>query len=57
MDEKQLATMYDELRAIARGRMSMEAADHTLQPTALVHEAWMRIQAIDASEFKDRTHS
>jgi RNA polymerase sigma factor (TIGR02999 family) len=35
--------VYDELRRMAGGLMSRERADHTLQPTALVHEAYMRL--------------
>jgi RNA polymerase sigma-70 factor (ECF subfamily) len=46
-DEKatdQLITVvYDELRRLAAGCMRRERIDHTLQPTALVHEAWMRL--------------
>ncbi|GJM23313.1 MAG: extracytoplasmic sigma factor ECF [Planctomycetota bacterium] len=38
-----LAALYDELRRLARQHMNAQSAAHTLQPTALVHEAWMRI--------------
>lgn len=38
-----LPLVYDELRRIARGQMRGERADHTLQPTALVHEAYARL--------------
>jgi RNA polymerase sigma factor (TIGR02999 family) len=38
-----LARIYDELRYIARKKMAAEGAGHTLQPTALVHEAWLRL--------------
>lgn len=37
-------TLYTELRAIAARAMRDERADHTLQPTALVHEAWLRLE-------------
>src|SRR5262245_47322258 len=37
-----LPLVYDELRKLAGARMNNEAAGHTLQPTALVHEAWLR---------------
>jgi RNA polymerase sigma factor (TIGR02999 family) len=47
--------LYDELRRLAARRMSTEPSDHTLQPTALVHETWMRLQSIE-SEFTSRTH-
>jgi RNA polymerase sigma factor (TIGR02999 family) len=35
--------VYDRLHALARRHMSHEQRDHTLQPTALIHEAWMRL--------------
>jgi RNA polymerase sigma factor (TIGR02999 family) len=35
--------VYDQLLSLARRRMSMEAADHTLRPTELVHEAYLRL--------------
>jgi RNA polymerase sigma factor (TIGR02999 family) len=38
-----LPLVYEELRAMAAARMANEAAGHTLQPTALVHEAWLRL--------------
>ena len=38
-------SIYRELRAMAAVRMLAERADHTLQPTALVHEAWLRMRA------------
>lgn len=41
--EKLLPLVYDELRRLAAVRMKSEAADHTLQPTALVHEAYLRL--------------
>ena len=48
MDEAQLmALVYDQLRTLARSRLSHEPVDHTLQPTALVHEAWMRLAGSD----------
>lgn len=50
-----LRLVYDELRAVARQRMSSERAGHTLQPTALVHEAWMRIAGTGVT-FESRAH-
>lgn len=47
--------LYDELRSLAARRMASEPSDHTLQPTALVHEAWLRLQSME-SAFNDRTH-
>jgi len=41
--EDLLPLVYDELRKLAAARMAQEAAGHTLQPTALVHEAWLRL--------------
>jgi RNA polymerase sigma factor (TIGR02999 family) len=38
-----LPLVYEELRELAASRMTREAPGHTLQPTALVHEAWLRI--------------
>ena len=37
-------SMYGELRRVARRYLGRERRDHTLQPTALVHEAWVRLQ-------------
>ena len=41
--EKLLPLVYEELRSLARARMRHERADHTLQATALVHEAYLRL--------------
>jgi len=41
--EELLPLVYEELRRLAAARMANEAAGHTLQPTALVHEAWLRL--------------
>ena len=41
--EQLLPLVYDELRRLAASRMRNEKSDHTLQPTALVHEAFMRL--------------
>src|SRR5689334_10509786 len=38
-----LAQVYAELRQLARAKMTREQPGHTLQPTALVHEAWLRL--------------
>jgi RNA polymerase sigma factor (TIGR02999 family) len=51
-----LAELYDELRRIAHGCMADERSDHTLQPTALVHEAYVRLFAGGAPELEDRVH-
>ncbi len=41
--DKLLPIIYDELHKLARSRMAMESSDHTLQTTALVHEAYLRL--------------
>ena len=41
--EELLPLIYDELRKLAQGHMNHEAGNHTLQATALVHEAWLRM--------------
>lgn len=51
-----LPIVYDELRRLAAQKMAHEAAGHTLQPTALVHEAWMRLGGNDAPSFQNRVH-
>ena len=48
--------LYDELRARARGAMRRERTGHTLQPTALVHEAWFRLMDPDEPPWTDRAH-
>ena len=50
-----MAVFYDELRAIARQRMAHAGPGHTLQATALVHEAFGRLVDQDVT-FKDRAH-
>ncbi len=49
-----LPLVYDELRRMAGYRMALEAPGHTLQPTALVHEAWMRLVGTGGAQFQDR---
>ena len=52
-----LPLVYEELRKLAAVRMANEAAGHTLQPTALVHEAWLRLAGNDAQlQFANRAH-
>ena len=48
--------VYDELRRLAASYLQAERSDHTLQPTALAHEAWMRLAAQDATRWRDRAH-
>jgi RNA polymerase sigma factor (TIGR02999 family) len=52
-----LPLVYEELRKLAAARMANEASGHTLQPTALVHEAWLRLAGKDADvKFANRAH-
>jgi RNA polymerase sigma factor (TIGR02999 family) len=51
-----LPLVYDELRRAAHRYMRNERPDHTLQSTALVHEAYLRLQKQGAAEFKNREH-
>lgn len=48
--------VYAQLRQIAQHRLSGERADHTLQPTALVHEAYLKIVQGEAVPWQDRVH-
>ncbi len=48
------AVLYEELHTIARREMAGERADHTLQPTALVNEAYLRLAAEKDASFADR---
>ena len=52
-----LETVYNELRKLATFKMAREAPGHTLQPTALVHEAWLRLIPPDEQlRFHNRAH-
>ena len=52
-----LPLVYDELRKLAAARMTHEAKGHTLQPTALVHEAWLRLTHEEPNtHFANRAH-
>lgn len=51
-----LPLIYDELRRLAAHKMAGEAAGHTLQPTALVHEAWLRMAGDSPVRFENRAH-
>jgi RNA polymerase sigma-70 factor, ECF subfamily len=54
---EQLAELvYDELRRMARGYLRGERPGHTLQPTALVHETYMRLAGHQAVAWEDRRH-
>jgi len=51
-----LPLVYGELRKLAAARMANEAPNQTLQPTALVHEAWLRLVGNDNPQFANRAH-
>jgi RNA polymerase sigma factor (TIGR02999 family) len=51
-----LALVYEELRKLAAYRMSLQAPGHTLQPTALVHEAWLRLGGEAQPAWQNRAH-
>jgi len=51
-----LDLLYGELRRIAGAHLRQERADHTLQPTALVHEAWLRLVGDANPKFDGRAH-
>jgi RNA polymerase sigma factor (TIGR02999 family) len=48
--------VYDELRKMAAGRLRREREQHTLQPTALVHEAYLRLVDQSALNWQSRSH-
>jgi RNA polymerase sigma factor (TIGR02999 family) len=54
--EQLLPVIYEELRQLARHKMAGEAPNHTLQPTALVHEAWLRLVAPGQQNWQNRAH-
>jgi len=51
-----LPLVYDELRKLAAHKMANEVAGQTLQPTALVHEAWLRLVGRENQKFENRCH-
>ena len=51
-----LPLVYGELRKLAAARMANEAPNQTLQATALVHEAWLRLVGNDNPQFANRAH-
>jgi len=52
--EPAFAELYDELRRMAAAFLREERSGHTLQPTALVHEAYLRLSALDRIEWRNR---
>jgi RNA polymerase sigma factor (TIGR02999 family) len=51
-----LVLVYDELRRLAASKMTREAPGQTLQPTELVHEAWLRLIGAENPKFENRAH-
>jgi RNA polymerase sigma factor (TIGR02999 family) len=51
-----LELVYDQLRHLASAKMAQQAPGQTLQPTALVHEAWLRLVGDKNPTFKNSTH-
>src|SRR6187455_2217155 len=54
--EQLLVLVYDELRRLAAAKMAHEAPGQTLQPTALVHEAWLRLVGDGNQKWNGRGH-
>lgn len=54
--EQLLPLVYDELKALARARMARLPPGQTLQATALVHEAWLKLGGNQPKPFQDRAH-
>ena len=51
-----LELVYGELRVLATHKMAQESPGQTLQPTALVHEAWLRLVGSETPSFQNRAH-
>jgi RNA polymerase sigma factor (TIGR02999 family) len=56
LSEQLLPLVYEELRRLAAARLAQEAAGQTLQPTALVHEAWLRLVDERGRTWENRAH-
>jgi ECF sigma factor len=54
--EELLPLVYQELRKLAAHKMAGQASGHTLQATALVHEAWLRLAGSEPGRFAGRAH-
>ena len=54
--EELLPLVYEELRKLAAAKMAQESPGQTLQPTALVHEAWLRLMGHGSSRWQGRAH-
>jgi RNA polymerase sigma-70 factor (ECF subfamily) len=54
--DRLLPLVYDELRRLAEGQLRRERVGHTLSPTALVHEAYLKLVKLDRIDWKGRAH-
>src|SRR5215472_12387998 len=54
--EELLPLVYEELRKLAAAKMAQEQPGQTLQPTALVHEAWLRLAGGPSQHWSNREH-
>jgi RNA polymerase sigma factor (TIGR02999 family) len=54
--DRLLGAVYEELRQMAAARMARESPGHMLQPTALVHEAWLRLHRRGPAQWQNRAH-
>ena len=54
--EELLPLVYDELRKLAAAKLAQENPGQTLQATALVHEAWLRVAGSDRQQWRGREH-
>jgi RNA polymerase sigma factor (TIGR02999 family) len=54
--DRVVAATYDELRKVARHYLKGERSDHTLQPTALINEMYVRLAGLDRMQWRDRKH-
>ncbi len=55
-DSRLMAVVYEDLRRVARRRLRAERADHSLAPTALVHEAYLRLIDLRRVRWQNRAH-
>jgi RNA polymerase sigma factor (TIGR02999 family) len=56
VSQELIPLVYKELRKLAASRMAKEMEGQTLQPTALVHEAWLRLQSDSSLVWRNRAH-
>lgn len=54
--DRLLPVVYDELKKLAGGQLRRERSGHTMQPTALVHECYLRLAGADGPHWENRTH-